>query len=250
MKNEQYDFVYQDGIIKSDSVDAALYFLTSGDFLLRWKTNTKQHPYQSKEKPIFQSKCLSAVDVNSAFSHKEIDTGWLPEGVIRTGFGPGGRWCVKVIEPRPIKILLEELPTGTGKARDRKITITPPRLVMLGMNTHFSLFALAGPFTPNQKAFYPPFPNINGSGWICMGDNKMPEAFPENMAAAWELFLDAPFNNHGMNGKSKKHPDDIRLTLLENAGKDEYPVSDLQSMNSTIGSIIDNITHKGQVDDD
>jgi len=130
------------------------------------------------------------------------------------------------------------------------LKMTTPNLVMLGMGTGYAIFALDGPFAPGQPVFHAPFPNVNGDGWICFGSNKAPEALPENMAAAWKLFVDAPFNGHLVDGKSVSNPDDIRNTLIGYAGQTTYPISDLVPMHSTIGAIIDRITHTGTVNND
>lgn len=251
MTDNDPGFSLDDKIIRSDNVKAALYFLASGDYLFRWQDAGSSRFDRDLG---LHSKCLSEIDVSSAFGHKEIDSGWLPAGVIRWGFGPAGRMCVSEIPAQTIKITMEKaVPAAGKKTRVKKYTfkLATPHMVLVGTGTRYAIFALDGPFTPGRAAFHAPFPNINGSGWICFGStNKVPEAKPENMAAAWKLFVDAPFNDHQRDGKSKSHPDDIRNALMECAGKAEYPLSDLVPMHSTIGALVDNIARKGTVDDD
>src|SRR5437588_6114061 len=51
-------------------------------------------------------KGLSAQTLRAAFVEEPVDSGWLPEGVVRWGSGPAGTFMVKYIPPGKLQIHL------------------------------------------------------------------------------------------------------------------------------------------------
>lgn len=69
----------------------------------------------------------------------------------------------------------------------------------------------------SETALRVPLPNVFSSGSICWGtvqrasDNTLQTT---TLAEDWVVLLGSRFNDHGMGGKSKSHPSDIRQMLV------------------------------------
>lgn len=235
-----------DDIFHSNSVRGALYFLNSGDYLFRWREEATYGSIIGR----IRTKCLAAPDVNAAFSHNEIDSGWMPAGIRRYGYGPVGRWCVFSIPAGRVGITLLNPPitlsrestqsaSSLQEGGEKWLEICTPELVLLGMGKKYFLFAINGPFSPDQPVYHAPFPNVYDHGEICFGENHTPEIEPGNMDAAWRLFIDTPFNADLVNGKSVSGKDDVRTSLMRFARRRSYPVTDLIPYHNTIGEMIE-----------
>lgn len=194
---------------------AALYFLSGGHYMFR------QHlPGSGKI-----SKFVTATDVAAAFLHEEIDTGWMPAGVVRYGQDFHGPWFV--YSPPAQKVEITLMPVADGET-ERTITVPMPRLVLLGTGSEYYLWAIKTPHFEHKATIYSaPLPNVYPDGKICWGNNTPPEADPKTARKAWELFFKSPFNNHLANGKSETHRNDVRKLLLSLAGKNKFPADEL-----------------------
>jgi len=213
----------------SFTANAELYFLPAGHFLFRRRTETG-----------VESKFVTLADVAAAFTQVEQDSGWIPAGVQRHGFNKNGNWFVYW---RPAQIVTITLDEGN---RYDKLTIPIPVTVMIGDGRRFHLFASNGEFSPGAPVFRAPFPNIHEDHSICWGNNTPADAKPESAAAAWNLFFTAPFNNHLVEGKSKKRKKDVREALRSLNGKRRYPVGDLIADRSgTIGKLVSRVIGGG-----
>ena len=69
----------------------ALYFLDSGDFLLRYRMEQSN---QDCPAPEGNGKFVTVRDVQAAFGGAEVDTGWIQHGIIRCGYCAQGDWFV------------------------------------------------------------------------------------------------------------------------------------------------------------
>lgn len=196
---------------------ASLHFLGSGHYLFRYLEDGRE-----------ASKFVTAPDVAAAFSMKEIDTGWLPAGMVRTGQNAGGPWFVYSTPPQKVKISLDDNIT---------LTVPVPRLALVGIGGSYSLAAMhTKHFDPDALVYEAPFPNVYLGGKICWGTNTPPEAQPENARKVWELFFESHFNADLKEKKSKAHSKDVRdmLRALDHNQARTYPVSDLLSMNISV----------------
>jgi len=203
-------------------VDAALYFLRSGDYLFKNFTGGQS------------SKFVTALDVQAAFSRKEQDTGWIPAGVVRRGYCTAGPFFVYAARPEKATIQVE--------GANEPLTIPIPFTVMLGMGRDYYLWALhARTFDPQAQAYQAPFPNIHPDGKICWGQNAAPQAGPEKAGAAWSLFFTTAFNADLAGGKSRKYKNDVRdqLRRLAETNAKIYPADDLVYQSSSIGELIE-----------
>ena len=209
--------------------DAALFFLNGGHYLFRFMEDGKK-----------ASKFVTSVDVAAAFSMKELDTGWLPAGVVRCGQNAAGQWFVYSTPPQKVKLSLEKAAINGG---DIPLTIPIPRLALIGSGSSYWLAAMRGKhFEHEAMAYHAPFPNVHPSGKICWGGNTPPEAKPENARHAWELFFESPFNADLTGQKSQRHSKDVRELLKElDHNHRLYPISDLISMNIPIERLVEKV---------
>jgi hypothetical protein len=203
---------------------AALFFLDGGHYLFRFTEDGKE-----------ASKFVTAVDVTAAFSMKELDTGWLPAGMVRCGQNAAGPWFVYSTPPQKVKLSLN--------GGDIPLTIPVPRLALIGSGSSYWLAAMRGKhFEHKALVYHAPFPNIYPSGKICWGGNTPSEALPENARRVWELFFKSPFNSDLAEKKSQRHSKDVR-ELLKTLDHNHrlYPVSDLISMNIPIERLVEKV---------
>lgn len=188
---------------------AALVFVGS-QFLFRWRQGDA-----------VQSKFISPASVRAAFSAEPIDTGWLPPNIRRWGTGASGDWAVLAIPPMRHALLFEhitqDIPTMT-------LDVPLPALVFMRIGSAGYIWALKDEFAPDAVLYHAPLPNVNHSGAICFGGNRLEGC---TLSQAWQLFLDSPFTSHQTNGKSRRQPDDVRLLLASLHKKRRYPLRDL-----------------------
>jgi len=207
---------------------ASLYFLDGGHYLFRYTEDDRE-----------ASKFVTSVDVAAAFSMKEIDTGWLPAGIVRCGQNAGGPWFVYSTPAQKVKITLEKYAMSGANL---PLIVPAPRLVLIGSGNSYRLAAMHGKhFEHDNLAYHVPFPNVYPDGRICWGTNTPPEARPENARKVWELFFASPFNADLAGKKSHAHLKDVRDQLLEldRKGARSYPVNDLISMNISIERMVE-----------
>ena len=219
-------------------VEAELYFLPAGHFLFRANTGNG-----------VQSKFVTIQDVSAAFTGAELDTGWLPPGLVRAGYCKHGAYAVYAVPPQVVSIALAQ--DGTNDLQT--LTLPIPSTLMVGIETAYYLAALAGAeFSPEAALFHPPFPNVHADGKICWGGNAPKRAKPDYMPEAWRLFFGTPFNNHLVEGKSREHNADIRLRLLalaEGKPRARYPLKDLVGRNKSAKAWVKELLGGGRDDD-
>lgn len=210
---------FHDGGLQTE---AALYFLPQGHYLFRWQDKSG----------LTGSKFVTADDLQAAFANSERDTGWLTPGIVRAGYGKNGDWFVLHAPPQKIAIHLLEIGT---------ITIPTPALVLAGAGRSYYLWALKEPFSPQARLFDAPFPNIHNGGQICWGNNTPPLASSMTAESAWKLFFESPFNGHLVQGKTRRHNEDVRRLLMKLDGKSKFPTGQLVAERGTLNSQIERL---------
>ncbi len=188
---------------------AALVF-AGGQYLLKWKQGEAS-----------RSKFISPSSVRAAFAMEPIDTGWLPPNARRWGTGALGDWAVLSIPPMRHQLLFEHV---TRDIPTIALDIPLPALVFMRIGASCFVWALKDEFAPDAVLHHAPLPNVNSSGAICFGGNRLGG---QSMAQSWRLFLDSPFTSHQTNGKSRQQPDDVRLFLAGLHKRRRYPSRDL-----------------------
>lgn len=91
--------------------------------------------------------------------------------------------------------------------------------------------------------FHLPLPNVFTSGSICWGSVPVVAETALNSSTLvddWAVFLGSRFGDHGCNGKSKSHPQDIRQKLIqfEQRKARVYPKSDLIPAKRTLAQAL------------
>jgi hypothetical protein len=195
--------------------EAALLF-TRGQYVLY---------YHSGEELI--CKGLSAQTLRAAFVEEPVDSGWLPEGVMRWGSGPAGTFMVKYIPPGKQHLHL----STQNPAEPRIIAPMLPALVFAGVQSTYYVWALlTASCDPQAPLCHAPLPNVYPDGHICFGSNRPPMASWETLDEAWRLFVGSPFNADMVQGKSQAFPGDVRRQLVAVASSEDsrYPEDDLR----------------------
>lgn len=111
-------------------------------------------------------------------------------------------------------------------------------------NPQYGVFAVKKrPTTLNEPLFHAPLPNVFASGSVCWGTvPQVDESGLQNISLAgdWAVLLGSRFNDHGVSGKSKSHPSDIRQMLIALEGRKArtYPKSDLLPVKKTLAQVL------------
>jgi len=169
--------------------EAALLF-TRGQYLLYYHSGAE-----------LICKGLSAQTLRAAFIEEPVDSGWLPEGVVRWGSGPAGTFIVKFVPPGKQELHL----SIQNPAEPLIITPTLPALVFAGVQSTYYVWALpTGSYYPLTPLCHAPFPNVYPDGHICFGSNRPSAVSWETLDEAWHLFLDIVSLSKGRVGVGKK----------------------------------------------
>lgn len=201
--------------LKSDDwrqIEAAI-FVANGMYV--YKRKVSDYPLA------FEYKCLSPETLQRAFHIERIDTGWLPNSVVRCGSNTAGEWAVLFMPPIQQTLKLQE--TGA-------VQVPLPGMVMVGVDSDYRIWAVSTKqFEPDATGYHAPLPNVYENGRICWGTNYPPIASPQNITKAWDLFISSPFNGDLVYGKSRCQHSDIRqqLIALSKRRRKAYPINDL-----------------------
>jgi PRTRC genetic system protein B len=194
--------------------EAALLF-TKGQYIL----------YQRRSGEVV-CKGVSAQALRAAFVEEPVDSGWLPEGVMRWGSGPAGTFIVKFVPAGK-----QEIRLSTNNPAEPLIIAPPlPALIFAGVNQTYYVWALREKHCdPTAQLYHAPFPNVHFDGNICFGSNRPPTVAWKTFDDAWRLFISSPFNADMVRGKSQTFTDDVRdqLAALAQSHAKSYPVQDL-----------------------
>lgn len=108
----------------------------------------------------------------------------------------------------------------------------------------YAVYALKKrPLNLDEPLFHAPLPNVFASGSICWGtvqhvaENSLTNS---SLLADWSTLLGSRFGDHGLSGKSKSHPSDIRqqLIALETRKARVYPKTDLVPVKKTLAQVL------------
>jgi PRTRC genetic system protein B len=214
----------------------ALYFLESGDFMFRYRSQDKRR--YGEPRILEGAKFVTVRDVQAAFGGSDVDTGWVGPGVIRCGYCAEGDWFVYAAPKQKLSI---QVVMSNGNTK--KLVLPIPLTVMVGVGMQYYLWAVPYNFSPDSGLCHAPFPNIHSNGAICWGQNTPPKAHHRHAEAAWYLFFESQFNGDLANGKSEKFEDDVRRMLAQVARKklEEYPEKDLVRANHSLRTVLQDL---------
>jgi hypothetical protein len=188
---------------------AALLFLEGG---LVW--------YRYVRETGIQVKPVSPQALRAVVSKIPVDSGWLQPSIRRWGLSPAGEYAL-TLEPAHTRTLILQ---ARGSATRQTIDVALPTLAMLGVGHVYYLWALLDPPGPGARLAYPPLPNVHANAAVCWGENRPPaQVTPKAVVRAMELFLTSAFTSDEVVNRSRKHPKDVRQTLIELDGQPTPP---------------------------
>ena len=206
-------------------VQARLLFLRSDELLFQWNDETNN----------LQSKLIASQDAKMAFAKMEEDTGWLPNGVLRSGRNSRGAWVVYIAPPQIMKISTDQ---------NESLTLPIPMSLLIGWGHRYYLYALKGKtFHTDQPVYRAPYPNVYENGRICWGSHKVPAVTPLTIGKTWQFFFATTFNSHIASGKTKTHRDNA-LDLLQElsiTGKKTFPARELVQQAPSVNAWLDGL---------
>lgn len=222
----------KDGLLR---IKGALLFLAEDDLFAYSWTDSQGRSH---------SKLLPSDAVHAAFHPVSFDSGWMPPGTLRSGVNRAGLPWISLAIP-PARRRLTILDNDLGLLR---LEVPLPGCVFTGCGRNYWVWAVReAEVTPQSVLYHAPFSNVGGSGSICFGANRPPEASATTILPAFQLFLESPFNGHLANHKSRRHLGDIRYLLRELAETHatEFPLDDLFQMErgSTLESYLPTVLH-------
>lgn len=177
---------------------------------------------------------------NTLASNMRFETGILGGNTILIRVDGGKKTIVEYRPPQMTGIYLEK--------SENPLRVPMPGLLMFrttGKNTTgYLVFAVKDrPVTGDEPLFAAPLPNMYAHGSICWGTViRVSEAAMKGttLDEDWTSLLGSPFNDHGVDQKSKAFPKDIRkqLIAIETRKARTYPVKDLLPANKTLKSVL------------
>ena len=209
-------------------VDALLHHLiTHAEYDLALLFTKGQYILYSRDGKALRPKGIAPETLRAAFVEEPVDSGWLPQGVLRWGSGPAGTFMVKYIPAGMYRLHL----STQDPAKPRMTSVPLPALVFAGVESTYYVAAVRDEHIgPKTLLFHAPLPNVYEEGRVCFGTNQPPAVSWKTIDAAWRLFLASPFTGASAQRKSVAYPDDVRQQLLACEQAAHYPVDDLQPL--------------------
>lgn len=180
---------------------------------------------------------VAPADVAAALSGLPLSGALLPEHCVTYGRKSGHEYLAVYVPPhrRPVSTQIG------GETETHEIPV--PGLIFAGYRKNYYVFAVKegrpGEFTMQQPLYRAPFPNVNSSGRICLGNADFPQCTADTIWDAVDAFFSSYFNNHNTGNKSQTYEESIIAAWHAYADRDEWPTGDLVKHNGyTIYSIV------------
>ncbi|MBZ0283460.1 MAG: prokaryotic E2 ligase family D protein [Anaerolineae bacterium] len=207
-----------------------LRFYSYGIMLEKWDGN------RLTEYPVDPAHVALALSAKVGF-----DTGLLVENTLLVRYEGVKK---TVVEYRP--------PGKTGlyfEGSETPLRVPLPGMLMIRVTSEdkspqYQVYAVKQrPDKLDTLLFHVPLPNVFTSGSICWGSVPVASETAlkgSSLVEDWAVFLGSRFGDHGCNGKSKSHPQDIRQKLiqLEQRKARIYPKSDLIPAKRTLAQAL------------
>jgi hypothetical protein len=183
--------------------------------LLMMRDGTYLFHYRDPKTGAESFKPVSPQTLQSAFSDRLTDSGWLNPSIVRWGIS-SREFAVQWIAPHTVSIQIET----------EHIKVALPGLVWIGYGTEYWVIATqTKTFSPQANAFHAPLANIHPeTHQVCWGDITPPETLAIDVA--WRKFITSQFNQDWSRGKSIRHPQNIN-DQLRSLRSNRYPLKDL-----------------------
>lgn len=174
---------------------------------------------------------VAAHDVAAAFAGTPVSTGLLPPECLFLS-REQGQERLAIYVPPAVRTLLVQ-----GDAQ-RALTVPLPGLVFVGQSSRYLIFATKERPGEHTPLFHAPFPNVNGDGAICTGTTPFPVCSTRTIHQAFRAFAESAFNQHQVQGKSRRHKENILLLWEALQDTEHYPEDDLRACPHTLSHLM------------
>jgi PRTRC genetic system protein B len=176
---------------------------------------------------------VSLADLVATLQEHAGRTAYLDAGVLATDLRDEVVWW------RPPGVQSLALEDAEGERRLLQLPM-PGLLLKLRLPKHISMAAFKGKKRPlpDDALFHAPLPNISQAGGVCLGSTEVRSlrrpAVALEAGEVWRDFWASSFTAHDVQGKSRRYPGDVRMLLLELAGKRSFPARELAPMHTSV----------------
>jgi len=168
-------------------------------------------------------KAVSPATVREAFVQIPLDSGYIPENIVRWGIDGKSQWAAMFVPPKIQTLKIND-------AGEKVIVVPLPAMLFIGKGQNYYVVALEDEqFSPSKPLFHAPLPNIHVESRICFGSVAVPTTSLATIKRAWTLFIQSNFNRDLASGKSKQYSNNA-IEMLEHLAKSKathYPTDDL-----------------------
>ncbi len=172
---------------------------------------------------------VSPDDVAGAFAGRPMATGLLPRDTVYYAESAGVATIAIFVAAQVRTLPMTDLARERGGI-EGDVELPCPPLLFIGRERSYRMFALEDyPETERTKLYHAPFPNVHPDGRICGGNADFPVCTARTIHSALEVFFESKFNTHLIDGKSRKHRDNVLAMWQDVAasGAETYPIDDL-----------------------
>lgn len=175
-------------------------------------------------------------DVAEAVGEVAFSTGWLPP---RTLFVERQRGVITVASHVPQGRHTVHVETAEGVYQ---WTIPMPDLLFVGRGSAYFVFATKALPAPDVPLYHAPCSNVYENGRICPGNTPLPEATPQTMPTAFEMFMHrSVFNLHlsqnRVTGSAKPNVLALWQTLATRP-RSRFPSRSLRPLSTTLAGVL------------
>lgn len=218
---------------------AALFWATDGQLIFRHRIKDK-----------YLTKPVTCAAVRAAFAPDRVESPWFEgvrEGVVKWAEGARGHIEIRYFAPRRYTLYAQDDAPFEGLGQRTNdglvlLDVPMPGLIWAGVSKTYAIYATdCDGFTTKVRLYRAPLPNTYTNGEICWGSNGRPHVSRGGALDAWRVFWEAPFNEHVVDGASRAHPKDVRVTLAEVVGREAYPLDDLMPANVKLAGLMDHL---------
>ena len=181
-----------------------------------------------------QQHLVNPTDLATALSGISLTSTLLPPHTLFWGRLDGAERIAVYLDPRLWLVTIRDQPLAWR--------VPLPGLIFVGHDYNYSLYAVKEPPTrPDLPLFRAPVANVSDKG-VCRGSAPFPKAGAATLYQAIDVFFASKFNRDLANGKSHTYRDNIldHWQALNDAGAEEYPLSDLVETQLTLGGLLKN----------
>lgn len=181
-----------------------------------------------------ESYIVDPADLAARLNNTSLTTGLLPKNCVFWARENGHEKIGVYLEPQiwPLSVQGEK----------ETCHVPLPGLIFVGHEKKYTALAIKEAGWPNGQAelYHAPMPNIYLKTGICSGNIKFPLCDSNTIWTAVEMFMQARFNDHLANNKSKKYKATIldQWHILSKNKAKQYPINDMISTGLTLSDFL------------